>query len=56
MNCYLPENHIIYSIHQVVKDLDDSQYCLIKNGFGYEISIQNVTISYSEDIFSARKI
>ncbi|SEK75694.1 hypothetical protein SAMN04488099_109121, partial [Alkalibacterium pelagium] len=30
----LPNNHIIYSINEVVEDLDDAHYRLIENDFG----------------------
>lgn len=61
MNCYLPENHIVYSIHQVVEDLDDSQYHLIENDFGRpayhpKVLLKALLFAYSEGIFSGRKI
>lgn len=61
MNCYLPENHIVYSIHQVVEDLDNSQYRLIENDFGRpayhpKVLLKALLFAYSEGVFSGRKI
>ncbi|WP_198033984.1 transposase [Marinilactibacillus sp. 15R] len=61
MNCYLPENHIVYSIHQVVEDLDDSQYHLIENDFGRpayhpKVLLKTRLLTYSDGIFPCRKI
>ncbi|WP_208559210.1 IS1182 family transposase [Marinilactibacillus kalidii] len=61
MDSYLPENHIVYAIHQVVEDLDDAQYQLIENDFGRpayhpKVLLKALLFAYSEGIFSGRKI
>lgn len=57
----LPNNHIIYSINEVVEDLDDAHYRLIENDFGRpayhpKVLLKALLFAYSEGVFSGRKI
>ncbi|WP_212883143.1 transposase, partial [Tetragenococcus halophilus] len=61
ISSFLPENHLVYSIHQVVEDLDTRSYELIKNDLGRpafhpKILLKALLFAYSEGIFSGRKI
>ncbi|MCC5889023.1 MAG: IS1182 family transposase [Alkalibacterium sp.] len=57
----LPNNHIVYSINQVVEDLENTHYQLIANDFGRpayhpKLLLKALLFAYSEGIFSGRKI
>lgn len=61
LDTFLPENHIVYSIHKVVEDLKQDQYELVENDLGRpsyhpKLVLKALLFAYSEGIFSGRKI
>jgi len=61
LDTFLSENHIVYSIHEVVEELATEDYTLIENDFGRpsyhpKLLLKALLFAYSEGIFSGRKI
>lgn len=61
IDSFLPNDHIVYSIDQVVEDLNDEAYQLIENDFGRpayhpKVLLKTLLFAYTEGVFSGRKI
>lgn len=61
LSCCLPQNHVVFTIEQVVNELKDDHFQAFYHNFGRpsyhpKLLLSSLLFAYSQGIFSGRKI
>ncbi len=61
LSCCLPQNHVVFTIEQVVNELKDAHFQAFYHNFGRpsyhpKLLLSSLLFAYSQGLFSGRKI